>query len=52
MEEYEEFTRRFFYENRDIKGGKSMVILDRVKVGFAVPSLKHLHGIKERLDGS
>lgn len=36
MEEYEEFTRRFFYENRDIKGFKSMVILDRVKVGFAV----------------
>ncbi|VIO70606.1 DNA-binding transcriptional activator DecR [Bradyrhizobium ivorense] len=37
MEEYEEFTRRFFYENRDIKGFKTMVILDRVKVGFAVP---------------
>ncbi|PWE81659.1 ArsR family transcriptional regulator [Bradyrhizobium sp. SUTN9-2] len=37
MEDYEEFTRRFFYEKRDIKGFKSMVVLDRVKVGFAVP---------------
>ncbi|WP_439361852.1 Lrp/AsnC family transcriptional regulator [Bradyrhizobium sp. DASA03007] len=37
MEEYEQFTRRFFYENPDIKGFKTMVIMDRVKVGFAVP---------------
>ncbi|MGY4167798.1 Lrp/AsnC family leucine-responsive transcriptional regulator [Bradyrhizobium sp. USDA 4529] len=37
MEEYEEFTRRFFYQNRDIEGFKTMVILDRVKVGFAIP---------------
>ncbi len=34
------------------QGRKSMVMLHRVKVGFAVPSLKNLHGIKERLDGS
>lgn len=37
MEEYENFTRKFFYENSDIKGVKTMVIMDRVKVGFAVP---------------
>ncbi|MDA9455986.1 ArsR family transcriptional regulator [Bradyrhizobium sp. CCBAU 21359] len=37
MEEYEQFTRRFFYENADIKGVKTMVIMDRVKSGFAVP---------------
>lgn len=37
MEGYEEFTRRFFYENPDIKGFKTMVIMDRVKAGFAIP---------------
>ncbi|KRR29010.1 Lrp/AsnC family transcriptional regulator [Bradyrhizobium retamae] len=37
MDDYEQFTRRFFYQNSDIKGFKTMVILDRVKVGFAIP---------------
>ncbi|TIX66481.1 MAG: Lrp/AsnC family transcriptional regulator, partial [Mesorhizobium sp.] len=37
MEDYEAFTRRFFYENHDIKGFKTMVIMDRVKVGFSMP---------------
>ncbi|MES5486057.1 Lrp/AsnC family transcriptional regulator [Bradyrhizobium sp. INPA03-11B] len=37
IEDYEQFTRQFFYENKDIKGFKTMVILDRVKAGFAVP---------------
>ncbi|MDA9537157.1 ArsR family transcriptional regulator [Bradyrhizobium sp. CCBAU 21362] len=37
MEDYEQFTRRFFYENPDIKGVKTMVIMDRVKASFAVP---------------
>lgn len=37
MEDYEQFTRRFFHENSDIKGFKTMVIMDRVKVGFALP---------------
>lgn len=37
MEDYEQFTRRFFYENADIKGFKTMVIMDRVKAGFAIP---------------
>ena len=30
MEDYEAFTRRFFYENPDIKGFKSMVVMVRV----------------------
>ena len=37
MEDYERFTQRFFYENQDIKGFQTMVIMDRVKVGFALP---------------
>lgn len=37
MEDYEQFTREFFYGNLDIKGFKTMVIMDRVKAGFAVP---------------
>ncbi|MGY3033888.1 Lrp/AsnC family leucine-responsive transcriptional regulator [Bradyrhizobium sp. USDA 4354] len=37
MEEYEEFTRRFFHVNPDIKGFKTMVVLDRVKAGFVIP---------------
>ena len=37
MEAYEAFTRRFFYENPDIKGFKTMVVMDRVKAGFALP---------------
>ncbi|MHC4049405.1 Lrp/AsnC family transcriptional regulator [Bradyrhizobium sp. 25ACV] len=37
MEDYEQFTRQFFYENPNIKGFKTMVIVDRVKVSFAIP---------------
>jgi DNA-binding Lrp family transcriptional regulator len=37
MKEYEQFTRDFFYENRDIKGFKTSVVMDRVKVSFALP---------------
>jgi Lrp/AsnC family transcriptional regulator, leucine-responsive regulatory protein len=37
MEDYEQFTRRFFYENPDIKGFKTLVVMDRIKVGFAIP---------------
>lgn len=37
MEDYEEFTRKFFYVNPDMKGFKTMVVLDRVKAGFAIP---------------
>lgn len=37
MADYEAFTRRFFYENADIKGFKTMVVMDRVKASFALP---------------
>lgn len=37
MEDYEQFTRRFFYENQDIKTFKTMVVMDRIKIGFALP---------------
>ena len=37
MEDYEQFTRRFFYENPDIKAVKTMVVMDRVKAGFTLP---------------
>lgn len=37
MEDYEQFTRRFFYENHDIKGFKTMVAMDRVKASFELP---------------
>ncbi|MNH39096.1 AsnC family protein [compost metagenome] len=37
MEDYENFTRRFFYENCDIKSFKTMVVMDRVKAGFTLP---------------
>jgi Lrp/AsnC family transcriptional regulator, leucine-responsive regulatory protein len=37
MDDYEEFTRRFFYEHTDIKNFKTQVIIDRVKTGFTLP---------------
>jgi len=37
MEDYERFTRRFFYDNHDIKGFKTLVVMDRVKAGFTMP---------------
>ena len=37
MEDYESFTQRFFYGNPDIKSVKTMVVMDRVKVGFSLP---------------
>jgi Lrp/AsnC family transcriptional regulator, leucine-responsive regulatory protein len=37
MENYEAFTRRFFYENADIKGFKTLVVMDRVKASFGIP---------------
>lgn len=37
MESYELFTRRFFYENPNIKGFKTLVVMDRVKAGFELP---------------
>lgn len=37
MDEYEAFSRRFFYENPDIRGFKTSVVMDRVKAGLAIP---------------
>jgi Lrp/AsnC family transcriptional regulator, leucine-responsive regulatory protein len=37
MGEYELFTRRFFYGNPDIKNFNTTVVMDRVKVGSALP---------------
>jgi len=36
MEEYENFTRKFFYDNQDIKGFKTTVVMDRIKTSFYV----------------
>lgn len=37
MEDYERFTRRFFYKKPEIKRFKTMVVMDRIKIGFALP---------------
>lgn len=37
MDDYEEFTRRFFYKNPDIRSFKTLVVMDRVKSSFVVP---------------
>ena len=47
MEDYERFTRQFFYENPDIKGFKTMVVMDRVKAGFAIPIAAQENGPPE-----
>lgn len=37
MNEYEEFTRKFLYDNPDIKGFKTTVVMDRIKASFYTP---------------
>jgi DNA-binding Lrp family transcriptional regulator len=37
MNEYEEFTRSFLYDNPDIKGFKTTVVMDRIKASFYIP---------------
>ena len=37
MKEYETFTRNFLYDNPDIKGFKTTVVMDRIKASFYVP---------------
>jgi Lrp/AsnC family leucine-responsive transcriptional regulator len=37
MEDFESWSRRFFYENADVKGFQTMVVMDRVKASFALP---------------
>ncbi|NOX41308.1 MAG: Lrp/AsnC family transcriptional regulator [Alphaproteobacteria bacterium] len=36
MQEYENFTRKFFYDNQDIKGFKTTVVMDRIKTSFYI----------------
>ena len=37
MEDYESFTRDFLYNNLDIKGFKTTVVMDRIKASFELP---------------
>ncbi len=37
MQDYENFTRNFFYDNPDIKGFKTTVVMDRIKTSFYIP---------------
>jgi Lrp/AsnC family transcriptional regulator, leucine-responsive regulatory protein len=37
MTDYESFTRDFFYNNADIKGFKTTVVMDRIKASFSLP---------------
>ena len=37
MEDYEEFSRKFFYNCTDIKSVKTMVVMDRIKASFEFP---------------
>jgi len=37
MSDYEAFTRDFFYNNQDIKGFKTTVVMDRIKASFELP---------------
>jgi DNA-binding Lrp family transcriptional regulator len=37
MDDYEAFTRDFFYNNTDIKGFKTTVVMDRIKASFSLP---------------
>lgn len=37
MEDYERFTNRFFFQNPNVRRFTTLVVMDRVKVGLAVP---------------
>lgn len=37
MKSYEDFTRRFFFENPNIKRFHTNVVMDEVKVGLSIP---------------
>ncbi|MBL6600144.1 MAG: Lrp/AsnC family transcriptional regulator [Alphaproteobacteria bacterium] len=37
MSAYEDFSRRFFFENSNIQRFNTIVVMDRVKAGFQVP---------------
>lgn len=37
MDEYEDFTREVFFENNNVKGFQTSIVMDDVKVGLSVP---------------
>ena len=37
MEEYEKFTHEVFFDNPDVKNFETSTVMDRTKVGFALP---------------
>lgn len=37
MKDYEDFTRRFFFHNSNVKRFRTNVVMDNVKVGLSVP---------------
>ncbi|WP_375451683.1 Lrp/AsnC family transcriptional regulator [uncultured Devosia sp.] len=37
MRRYEEFTKRFFFANINVRRFHTMVVMDRVKVGYSLP---------------
>jgi Lrp/AsnC family transcriptional regulator, leucine-responsive regulatory protein len=37
MSVYEAFTRRLFFENSNVKRFRTLVVMDRVKVGLSIP---------------
>ena len=37
MSEYEDLARRMFYENKDVKWFRTIVVMNRVKVGLTAP---------------
>jgi Lrp/AsnC family leucine-responsive transcriptional regulator len=37
MADYEDFTRRFFFENVNVRRFQTLVVMDRVKFGLSVP---------------
>ena len=41
MADFDMFTQRFFYKRPDIKGFKTMVVIDRVKASFMLPLVEN-----------
>lgn len=37
MQDYEKFSTRFFFENKNIRRFNTMVVMNRVKVGMSIP---------------
>ena len=37
MRDYEDFTRRFFFDNPNVRRFQTLVVMDRVKFGLSVP---------------